>query len=148
MKDYLPLNNRQIFYQLINDPPLIHSSKPNSRFRNDLRSYKALCDLLTRARHEGRIPYDWIDDATRPVTVWQVHPNVSAYYRQELKDILNGYWRDLMQSQANHIEIVAEKNTLQNVLKSGRNGVLHPTDNRARSMLHPSAVQDCEAVQG
>ena len=116
MKDYLPLNNRQIFYQLINDPPLIHSSKPNSRFRNDLRSYKALCDLLTRARHEGRIPYDWIDDATRPVTVWQVHPNVSAYYRQELKDILNGYWRNLMQSQPNHIEIVAEKNTLQNVL--------------------------------
>jgi hypothetical protein len=46
MSDYLPLNNRQIFYQLINDPPLIHSSKPNSRFRNDLRSYKALCDLL------------------------------------------------------------------------------------------------------
>jgi hypothetical protein len=89
MKDYLPLNNRQIFYQLINDPPLIHSSKPNSRFRNDLRSYKALCDLLTRARHEGRIPYDWIDDATRPVTLCQVHENVSAYYRQELKDILN-----------------------------------------------------------
>jgi hypothetical protein len=34
-----------------------------------------------------------------------------------MKDLLNGYWRDLMQSQPNHIEIVAEKNTLQSVLR-------------------------------
>jgi hypothetical protein len=34
-----------------------------------------------------------------------------------MEDLLNGYWRDLQQSQPNHIEIVAEKNTLQNVLR-------------------------------
>jgi len=46
-----------------------------------------------------------------------VQPNLSGYYAQQMEDLLNGYWRDLMQSQPNHFEIVAEKNTLQNILK-------------------------------
>jgi hypothetical protein len=73
--------------------------------------------LVTRARHEGLIAYDVIDDTTRPVTTWDVQQNLSSYYQQQMEGLLNGYWRDLMQSQPNHIEIVAEKNTLQNVLR-------------------------------
>jgi hypothetical protein len=48
--------------------------------------------------------------------MWKVQPNLSSYYARQMEDLLNGYWRDLMQSQPNHIEIVAEKNTLQNIL--------------------------------
>lgn len=73
-------------------------------------------DNPSSARHEGWIDYDVIDDPTRPVTVWEVQPNLSGYYAQQLKDLLNGYWRDLMQSQPNHIEIVVEKNTLQGIV--------------------------------
>jgi hypothetical protein len=116
LREYWPLNLRQIHYQLLNEPPLIHASKPESRYRNSLASYKALCDLATRARHEGFIHYDVIDDPTRPVTVWRVYPNLSCYYGEQVNDILNDYWRDLMQSQPNHVEIVAEKNTLHNLL--------------------------------
>jgi ParB-like nuclease domain len=117
LEEFWPLSLRQIHYGLLNDPPLMHSMKPGSTYRNDLRSYHSLTDLVTRARHEGSIDYEVIDDPTRPVTVWQVHRNLSGYYQAEMKDLLNGYWRDLMQSQPNHIEIVAEKNTLQSVLR-------------------------------
>jgi hypothetical protein len=117
LEEFWPLSLRQIHYGLLNEPPLMHSMKPGSTYRNDLRCYHSLCDLVTRARHEGSIDYEVIDDPTRPVTVWEVHRNLSSYYQAEMKDLLNGYWRDLMQSQPNHIEIVAEKNTLQSVLR-------------------------------
>jgi hypothetical protein len=116
-QDFWPLSLRQIHYQLLNKPPLIHSGKAGSRYRNDMASYRALIDLVTRARHEGYVEYEVIDDTTRPVTTWNVEPNLSSYYSRQMEDVLNGYWRDLMQSQPNHIEIVAEKNTLQNVLR-------------------------------
>ncbi|HEX9630551.1 MAG TPA: hypothetical protein VF961_11080, partial [Pyrinomonadaceae bacterium] len=116
-RDFWPLSLRQIHYQLLNKPPLIHSGKGNSRYRNDQPSYRALIDLVTRARHEGWIDYDVIDDPTRPVTVWEVQPNLSSYYQQQMDDMLGGYWRNLQQSQTNHFEIVAEKNTLQNILR-------------------------------
>jgi hypothetical protein len=116
LEEFWPLSLRQIHYQLLNDPPLVHSNKPGSRYHNGKPSYRALIDLATRARHEGWIDYDVIDDRERPVTTWDVQLNLSSYYSRQMEDVLNGYWRDLMQSQANHVEIVAEKNTLQNVL--------------------------------
>jgi ParB-like nuclease family protein len=116
-KKFLPLSVRQIHYLLLNEPPLIHSRKGGSRYRNNVRSYRGLIDLLTRARHEGYIAYEAIDDPTRPTTTWKVFQSVADYYEAEMVEILNGYWRDLMQSQTNHFEIVAEKNTLQSVLR-------------------------------
>jgi hypothetical protein len=117
LRDFWPLSLRQIHYQLLNDPPLIHASKADSRYSNSPSSYKALIDLATRARHDGWIDYETIDDATRPVTEWAVRRNLSSYYGQQIQDILNDYWRDLMQSQPNHVELVAEKNTLQGILR-------------------------------
>jgi ParB/Sulfiredoxin domain len=116
LEGFWPLSLRQLHYALLNDPPLIHSAKPDSHYRNDKESYRALIDLATRARHEGYIDYAVIDDPTRPVTLWEVQPNLSRYYAQQLKDLLNGYWRNLMQSQPNHIEMVVEKNTLQGIV--------------------------------
>jgi hypothetical protein len=116
-KKFLPLSLRQIHYQLLNEPPLIHSRKHDSRYRNNVASYRALIDLLTRARHEGYVAHEAIDDPTRPTTTWNVFQSVADYYDYEVADILNDYWRDLMQSQTNHFEIVAEKNTLQSVLR-------------------------------
>ena len=115
-EEFWPLSLRQIHYQLLNNPPLIHSSKPGSRYRNDPASYHRLVDLVTRARHEGWIDYEVIDDPTRPVTTWDVHPNLSSYYGQQVEDLLCGYSRDLLQSQPNQIELVVEKNTLRNIV--------------------------------
>jgi hypothetical protein len=116
-RDYWPLSDRQIHYPLLNDPPLIHANKPESTYRNDLKSYKALCELLTRARLSGRIPFCAIADPTRPVTTWSVFQNPQSFIRQQLNTVLKNYYRDLMQSQPNHIEIVGEKNTIDSIIR-------------------------------
>ncbi len=117
LEDFWPLSDRQIHYQLLNDPPLIHAGKQDSRYQNDVRSYKALSDLLTRARHERKIPYHVIADATRPVTLWNVCRDTAGYLADQLHSLFRGYARDLLQSQPNHIEIVAEKLTLANIIR-------------------------------
>jgi hypothetical protein len=114
---FWPLSDRQIHYALLNDPPLIHASKRNSTYRNDPTSYKALTELLTRARIAGQIFMDVIQDTTRPVTVWDVHPDVQGFIGREMDGFCKDYWRDLMQSQPNHIEIVGEKNTIEPIIR-------------------------------
>ncbi|HNZ32544.1 MAG TPA: ParB N-terminal domain-containing protein, partial [Smithellaceae bacterium] len=54
-KEYWPLTVRRVHYLLLNAPPLRHDKKPGSTYRNDLRSYKALTNLLLRARLAGEI---------------------------------------------------------------------------------------------
>jgi hypothetical protein len=110
---YLPLTNRQIHYELQNDPPLKHASKPDSVYRNEKPDYKNLCDLLTRARTAGIISMDAIADPTRPISVWECYQGPRHFIANEQKNFLNMYSRDLMQSQPDHIEILAEKNTIQ-----------------------------------
>jgi hypothetical protein len=117
LDDYWPLSDRRVHYALLNDPPLIHAKKPGSRYRNNRKSYKAVCELLTRARLAGLVPFDAIGDETRPVTTWDVHPNVGPFIRREVKNFCNGYARDLMQSQPNHVEIVGEKLTVEGVVR-------------------------------
>jgi len=116
-KEFWPLSDRQIHYALLNDPPLKHSSKPKSRYANDQPSYKALVDLLTRARVDGSLPMESIADETRPVSVWNVYREASAFVKVELEEFLTGYSRDLLQSQPNHIELLVEKNTVAPILR-------------------------------
>jgi hypothetical protein len=116
MKSFWPITDRQIHYGLLNAPPLIHASKPNSLYRNNLESYKALCELITRARLGGLIPYQAIHDPTRPVTLFDVHAGVGPFLEREIERFLKGYWRNLQASQPCHIEILAEKLTVQSIL--------------------------------
>ncbi len=116
-RKYWPLSDRQIHYALLNDPPLIHASKSGSTYGNNVASYRALVDLVTRARLAGSIPFAAIADETRPVLVWDTHPEPRPFIRDELSGLFQNYWRDLMQSQPNHVEIVGEKNTVASILK-------------------------------
>jgi hypothetical protein len=114
---YWPLTERQIHYALLNDPPLVHAKKPESIYRNTKACYKATCDLVTRARLEGRISFRALEDPTRPVEVWRCHRAPGEFIRGEMDQFLKGYYRNLQQSQPNHIEIVGEKNTLDNIVR-------------------------------
>ena len=116
-RKFWPLSDRAIHYGLLNDPPLKHASKPDSVYDNSGKSYRALVELLTRARLAGHIDWRAIHDPTRPVTTWKVYDNPRRFIREQVDDFLKGYYRDLMQSQPNHIEIVAEKNTIEPVLR-------------------------------
>jgi hypothetical protein len=115
--DFWPLSDRQVHYALLNAPPLIHAGKPGSRYANDNKSYKAATELLTRARLQGRIPWEAIHDPTRPVVSWSVHREPGTFFRRELDGFLKGYYRDLMQNQPNHIEIVGEKYSIETVVR-------------------------------
>jgi hypothetical protein len=117
LREYWPVSERQIHYNLLNDPPLIHASKPGSAYANDRESSKALSELCTRGRLVGLIPCEAIADETRPVTLWQCHREAGAFVTAQTDGFLKGYWRDLLQSQPNHVELLVEKNTVANILR-------------------------------
>jgi hypothetical protein len=116
-RNFWPLTERQIHYALLNDPPLVHANKPQSPYQNTVPCYKATCDLVTRARLEGLIPFQAIEDPTRPVRAWNFHRGPGSFLRAQLDEFLKGYYRDLQQSQPNHIEIVGEKNTIDSIIR-------------------------------
>lgn len=138
---FVPLSARQIHYALLNDPPLRHASKPGSAYRNDRASYKSLLELLTRARLSGRVPIEKIADETRPVQTWDIHADVDGYIADELEIFLRGYRRDLLISQPNHVELVAEKNTVAPVvLPVARDYCVPTTIGRGYCSLPPRAA--------
>jgi hypothetical protein len=132
------LSERQIHYRLLNDPPLINRNRATSTYANNKTSSDALSRLVTIARIRGQIPFNRITDETRPVTQWDVYPNVQAYMRKEFDELLGNYWRSAMQSQPNHIELLVEKNTVRAVLRevAGRFGILM-TSGRGFSSIPP-----------
>ena len=136
--DYWPLSVRQVHYQLLNFPPLCHSGKKNSRYKNNRQSYRALIDLAARGRLAGKIRWKAIADETRPVSIWQCHPGAREYIHEEAKNMLGYYRRDLMQSQPRHIEIVCEKNTVAETVKSVASNYCIPvTSGRGYCSLEP-----------
>ena len=116
MQEQWPLSDRQIHYILQNDAPLIHERK-STRYGNNVKSYRALTNVLTRLRLAGEIPFEAIADVTRAITIYQTHNHPQEYLRHELDNLFTNYWRNLQQSQPNHIELVAEKLTVQNTVK-------------------------------
>ena len=117
LADFWPVSDRQIHYGLLNEPPLKHSSKPGSRYRNDLASYGDLTDMLTRMRLDGTVPFHAIGDESRLSATWNVYAEPGAFVAREIDEFLKGYFRNLQQSQPCHIEVLGEKNTVYGILK-------------------------------
>jgi hypothetical protein len=116
-REFWPLSDRQIHYVLLNEPPLRNTRRPDSRYANDRASYADLCDLLTRARLTGDIPWRAIADETRPTTHWRCYGNVQSFVREQLDGLFQSYARDLLRSQPHHVEILAEKLTVRNIVE-------------------------------
>lgn len=116
-RDFWPMSVRAIHYALLGNPPLRHAGKRNSGYRNDLSSYKNAVDLCARARLAYEIPMEAMADDTRPVVTWQVYRNVDGFLRGQIDGFLKDFWRDLMQSQSVHIEIVGEKSTILPIIR-------------------------------
>ena len=116
-KPYWPMTDRRVHYLLLNDPPLRHDKKPNSTYINDLNCYKATTNLLLRARLTGDVPWEAIEDETRPILLSEGFPNLEDFIVSEMDDFLMRYGRNLMQGQPHHIEILLEKNALKTVIQ-------------------------------
>ena len=136
--EYWPLTVRRVHYLLLNDPPLRHDKKPFSKYANDKVSYKALTNLLSRARLTGDVPVHAIEDSTRPIQEGGGFDAVGDYINQELEYFLTGYTRNLQIGQPHHIEIVLEKNALRRVIeKVAREYSIPITTARGYSSLTP-----------
>ena len=137
-EEYLPLTDRRVHYLLLNNPPLKHDKKPQSTYCNDKNSYKALTGLLIRARLSGEIPMDSIEDSTRPIQPGGGFASPEQFVKQETKNFLLGYSRNLQQGQIHHLEILLEKNALRSVIESvGREFCIPVTTGRGYSSLGP-----------
>ena len=118
MKGYWPLSDRQIHYLMLNEPEVLRNTKLRTRYKNDDKSYNDLTNILTRMRVHGLIRMDTIADPTRPSIEWQSYASPAPFFKKQLRDMFGGYFRDLMQSQSHHIEIVAEKLTVEPIIRS------------------------------
>ena len=116
-RKFWPLSDRAIHYAMLNLRPLKHASKPKSTYQNDRASYQDLTNLLTRARLAGIVPWKAIADETRPFVKWQAYSDAGQFLADQVKNFATGYYRDLMVSQPNHIEIVGEKLTVQSTIR-------------------------------
>lgn len=116
LKDFWPVSVRTIHYQLLNEP-LLRNSTRKIPYANDRNSYSDLSGLLTEARFAGIIPFEAIHDPTRPVTSWNVNRHPGDFIRDQIEAFLKGYWRDLLQSQPDHVEVVGEKSTLGPIIE-------------------------------
>jgi hypothetical protein len=138
-REYWPLSDRQVHYRLLGPAaPLTHASKPTSRYVNNISSYRKLTDLLARGRINGLIPWEAIDDETRPTDLHEAFWNTAEFFRQEFDKFLKGYWRNRQQSQPHYIEIVAEKLTVRSILQQVAQEYTIPlTISRGMSSLPP-----------
>lgn len=137
-RPYWPLTDRRIHYLLLNAPPLKHDKKPGSRYVNDKSSYKALTNLLIRARLTREVPIQAIEDSTRPIQLGGGFSTCEEFVGQETENFLTGYSRNLMQGQPHHVEILLEKNALRSIIEAvAREYFIPVTTGRGFSSLSP-----------
>lgn len=133
-----PLSDRAVHYRLLNIPGLVRNDRTRLPYDNAAAAYDDVTDMLTRLRLDGSVPFEAIADETRPVVVWDTHRSAGDFVRRECDRFLADYWRDLLQSQPNWIELLVEKNTVANQLRNIAGKYTVPmTSGRGYSSLPP-----------
>jgi hypothetical protein len=127
-RDFWPLSDRGVHYPLLNYNFVRGHYHPRRGdedwggpprtlyYKNDRQSYQATVDLLVRLRLNGDIPWQALADPTRPVTEFRPFDNIRDFIQQEKENLFAGYWRKLLQSQPNHVEVLVEKNTVYHMV--------------------------------
>lgn len=115
-RQYWPLSVRGVHYALLNYK-FLRNIPRMLKYRNDDKSYQATSDLLTRMRLKGNIPWSALDDGTRPIKEHHPFSDVESFVRQETESLFAGYWRDLLQTQECHVEVLCEKNTIYHMVQ-------------------------------
>jgi hypothetical protein len=114
-RDYWPLSVRGVHYALLSYE-FLRNIPQKLPYKNDDNSYQATSDLITRLRLAGEVPWRAFDDTTRPFREFRAFDNVREFVRQEVEGLFGGYWRNLMQTQPNHVEVLCEKNTVYHMV--------------------------------
>jgi hypothetical protein len=114
-RKYWPLSVRGVHYPLLNYE-FFRNIPRQIPYTNDDASYDATSDLITRMRLLRIIPWEAFDDGTRPLKEFRAFKDVRHFVRQEAGNLFAGYWRDLLQTQPDHVEVLCEKNTIYHMV--------------------------------
>ena len=105
LRDYWPLTLRQVYYQLV----------AAGFIPNESRQYTKLSRMLAKARLDGRVPWDAIEDRARATLASGGWDDQDSFVREELDRFLAGYRRDLLRSQPVALELWVEKDALSRI---------------------------------
>ena len=110
LKPYWPLTLRQVYYQLVSALVI----------KNNGKEYKKLSDKLAKARLQGLISWDAIEDRSRSTLHSWGWDERYEFFDRELKNFLIGYRRDLLQSQDYAYELWVEDHGWESVPNIGQ----------------------------
>jgi hypothetical protein len=105
LHEYKPLTLRQVYYQLVS----------NGDIDNTKSQYTMLSQLVKWARIEGCISWDDIEDRVRSYRDLAGWMTADTFIEQEVDNFLQGYRREVLQSQDKYIEIWIEKDALASI---------------------------------
>lgn len=93
-----PMTLRQCFYRLVS----------RGVIENTRRDYQSLSTILTKARNDGRVDFEWIVDRSRPAYAPSVFEDPAEY----AETIKRAYRKDYWHTQPNYVEIWTEKDSI------------------------------------
>jgi hypothetical protein len=96
--DERPMTVRQLFYRIVSKG-LIENSRAD---------YQRVSRLMTKAREDARVDFDWIVDRSRP----EYQPNVFSDANEYAEVVKRGYRKDYWQLQRNYVEVWTEKDAI------------------------------------
>ena len=102
LRPHWPLSLRQVYYQGV----------AGGLIKNELNEYKKLSRVLTRARLDGLVSWDAIEDRSRSTLTVPTWPDADEFISDEIGYFLTGYRRDLLQTQDAALEVWVEKDAL------------------------------------
>jgi len=103
LSEHNPMTLRQLYYQLV----------ARQVIKNTLNRYKALSRVISDARWDGLIPWEWIEDRLRRprhVSMWN---DLADFGR----DVVRAYRRDVWASQSGRVEAWCEKDALSGIFE-------------------------------
>lgn len=103
LEDYHPMTLRQVYYQLVSKHVI----------ENTKSQYQRLSNALVKARQEGIIPFEWMEDRVRRprvVSMWQDLPDF-------IETVRHAYRRDIWNDQSCYVEVWLEKDALSGVFE-------------------------------
>ena len=109
LRAYWPVTLRQVYYRLVaaQDIP------------NETNAYKKLSRMLAKARLDGLVSWEAVEDRTRRSLTPACWDSSDHFIREETEDYLHGYRRDLLEAQEHALEVWVEKDALSHVCYRG-----------------------------
>jgi len=93
-----PMTIRQLFYRLVSVRAV----------PNNLASYQLVSRVMTKCRDDGRCPFEWIADRSRPVYAFTGFDDATEY----ANTMRDGYRKNYWATQPEHVEVWVEKDAI------------------------------------